>query len=300
MFHPEGKLLASVSKDETLAVWNAESGRQVFATSEDTRPLAAAYSPDGRYLLVGDTVNNLTLRAADSGRVVRTLEGHKSTVSAVAWSPDGRLAASADMNGVVLVWNLGDDSFRSRELPRVARPNTLVKGLAFSPDGKLLATGTGDTGVIFWDPATGHEVRRWAIPDRFLTGLAFSPDGRHLATVTDGAAYEPVTRGTDGIVRIWDTATGREVRTMQGHPGYYGVTYHPSGHYLATAGTDGVVRLWDAATGNEFQQLHGHTSQVWAVAFSPDGRRLASAGWDRTVLVWDVSLAAAPHQGAAR
>jgi WD40 repeat protein len=289
-FHPEGKLLASVSKDETLAVWNVDTGRQVYATSESTRPLAMAYSPDGRHLIVGDTVNHLTVRAAESGLVVRELEGHKRTVSAVACSGDGRYLASADTSGFVRVWDMGDGSFRSRELPRVARPNTLIKGLAFNPDGKLLATATGESGVILWDPATGRELRRWEVSDRFITGMAFSPDGGHLATVTDGVGYEPVSTGDDGVVRLWDTATGREVRALRGHTGYYGVAYDPSGQYLATAGTDGVVRLWDAGTGRELRALHGHTSQVWVVAFSPDGRHLASAGWDRTIRLWDVAL----------
>jgi hypothetical protein len=132
-----------------------------------------------------------------------------------------------------------------------------------------------------------------------VRGVCFSPDGRRLAS----ASY-------DRTVRLWDAATGQEVRALKGHTGAVeSVCFSPDGRLLASAGLDGTVRLWDAATGQEVLALKGHTGLVFSVCFSPDGQRLASGGGDPLdfnkpgeVKVWDAergqeSLALKGHTG---
>ncbi len=113
--------------------------------------------------------------------------------------------------------------------------------------------------------------------------VAFSPDGRRLASASQ-----------DQTVKVWDTATGKEILTLRGHTdGVHGVAFSPDGRRLASGGDDGTVRVWDAATGRETLTLRADTGGpmkgVLSVAFSPDGRRLASAGWTPTVKVWDAA-----------
>jgi WD40 repeat protein len=111
------------------------------------------------------------------------------------------------------------------------------------------------------------------------TSVAFSPDGQALAA-----------GGLDGMVRVWESTTGREVHTLRGHAHIvFGVAFSPDGRTLASAGEDHTVRVWDAATGGAVRVLRGHTDQVQGVTYSPDGRTLASAGNDRTVRVWDAA-----------
>jgi WD40 repeat protein len=91
-------------------------------------------------------------------------------------------------------------------------------------------------------------------------------------------------------VKVWDTLTGREVRTLTGHgDAVFAVAFHPDEGSLASGSRDGVVKVWDTRTGRETRTLRGHSAQVCGVAFSPDGTRLASADREGTVRVWDAA-----------
>jgi WD40 repeat protein len=122
----------------------------------------------------------------------------------------------------------------------------------------------------------------------FDKGAAFSPDGKLLAT---GGEVKPRKPSDEGhLVRLWDAATGKEIRTFKGHRGVIqSVAFSPDGKLLASGSGDETVKLWDVGSGQAVHVLRGHTHLVNVVAFSPDCTRLASASVDRTVRVWEVA-----------
>ncbi|MBD2681791.1 MULTISPECIES: NACHT domain-containing protein [Nostoc] len=108
--------------------------------------------------------------------------------------------------------------------------------------------------------------------------VAFSLDGKLLAT-GDG----------NGVVRLWETAIGKEVLTCKGHNSTVpSVAFSPSSQILASGSYDRTIKLWSIQTGECLKTLQGHTSGIRAIAFSPCGKLLASSGNENIIRLWDV------------
>jgi WD40 repeat protein len=124
--------------------------------------------------------------------------------------------------------------------------------------------------------------RQIIIPQHgWVGGVALNPDGSKLATAT-----------ADGLIRIWDTRSGKTLDTLKGHTDVAAaVAISPAGELLASGGHDHNVRLWDLQEHGKRRLLAGHEGAVTSIAFSPDGRRLATGGVDGVVILWEVQSA---------
>jgi WD40 repeat protein/energy-coupling factor transporter ATP-binding protein EcfA2 len=322
-FSPDGKLLATASRDRAARLWEVGSGRP------HGRPLTGhtdavdgvAFSPDGRLLATSSADGAARLWEVGSGRPHgRPLTGHTDAVNGVAFSPDGKLLATSSWDRAARLWEVG--SGRPHGRPLTGHTN-MVYRVAFSPDGKLLATASRDRAARLWEvgsgrphgqPLTGHTDT--------VTGVAFSPDGKLLATssldqtarlwevaetysigrplightdAVNGVAFSPdgkllATASWDRAARLWEVGSGRpHGRPLTGHTDtVYGVAFSPDGRLLATASVDRTARLWEVGSGRPHgRPLTGHTDTVYEVAFSPDGRLLATTSVDRTARLWD-------------
>ena len=112
-----------------------------------------------------------------------------------------------------------------------------------------------------------------------VISVAFSPDGQRLASV-----------GFDHTVKIWDSATGKELFALKGHSsGVRSVAFSPDAQRLASGGLDSTLKIWDSATGKELLSLKGPGGGVVCVVFSPDGQRLASVSGGQPVQIRDTA-----------
>jgi WD40 repeat protein len=113
----------------------------------------------------------------------------------------------------------------------------------------------------------------------YVSSIVYSPDGKLAAT---GCA--------DRIARIWEVATGKEVRQFTGHTdSVASVAFSPDGKYLLTGAKDSTTRLWEVATGKEIRQFAGPPAAVRSAVFSPDGSQVLAGGEDNTARVWETA-----------
>jgi len=280
-WNPAGTRIASASSDGTVKIWDPS----VSDGAEDHPDVVyGLWSPDGRWLAM---VRRGTVRIVDAmtGVTAGSLDGWTGPLG-LAFSPDGRLLATAETDDVLGVW----DWQLGRELTHLGRRHGgALTTIAWSPDGLLLATGGKDgvPRVWRWNRSSLELARKLEPHETPVGSVRWSPDGSLLATT-----------GGDLVLRVWNTSDwsllhnlerGRRVGRSYSSTGPQALAWSPDGRRLAAAATrkeSGLV-IWEMPSGRETLRLSGHASGIFSLAWSGGGRRLATGGLDGRVRVWD-------------
>lgn len=217
---------------------------------------------------------------------MRAFVGHTEPVSSVAFSPEGKFAASASHDTTVRLWELA-----TGHCVRAFEWHTdQVNCVSFSPNGRLLLSGSSDKTVRLWDVVTGRCLRAVTEHNDNVRSVAFSPDGK-LALSGSGTKWSLLE--TEPKLCLWDLATG-SLQFFQDDSitGIVLVAFSPDGKLALSGHEDSTLRLWDIATGRCLQTLRGHAGAVCTAAFSPNGHHIVSAATDNTLRLWDLATAA--------
>jgi serine/threonine protein kinase/WD40 repeat protein len=274
---PGGPLVLSASNDRSIAVWEAGTGNRPKLLNHGNPVLSLAVSADGRLAASAGgrkaLKTDLTIHLWDLVGLEpkERLAGHRSLVTTLAFAPDARRLLSGAADGSVLVWDL--DTREAR--PLVGHGGDGVNGAAFAPDGRQALTCGGDGLVLLWDVAGEKVAARLEGHRGSVRGVVFTPDGAGAASVGQDATLRVwdlktgkarVFQGQDalyavacspdgkrlltgdlgGNVRLWETASLREVYRFKGHHGIvHAVAFTADGRRAVSAGADATVRLWE-------------------------------------------------------
>ncbi len=276
---PNGKLLASARSDGTIVIWDLFKQEPIGEPilGADTLSLSTiSFSPDSNALVstyTSDVGYSVLLWDVNSGQLIgNPLDGHKSFINSVTFSPDGKMVASGSSDKTIILWDVGTQQPISQPL---TGHTSSVESVVFSPDGKFLASGSDDQTIILWDVSTQQSIGqplRGHVDE--VNRLAFSPDGKILASSS-----------MDKTIILWDMTTYQPIGNPLTHTDYLlPIVFSPDGKILASGGHDGIIVLWDLSTQswiNKTCQRIGRniTQAEWSQYFPGEPYRTTCSQW---------------------
>lgn len=265
----------------------------------------------------GKDLRIATTDEVSATRRIGVLIGHETSVSTMAFSPSGRLLASGDEGGDVIVWNVKEKS----AVAHFTGHTNAVEALAFDPteryvasragikgewalwdvwnrnatvifpmqlgyadavtaDGRLEAKGSEDGSVTLWDKNAEREFATLPGDGNAVLATAFSPKGDLLAC-----------GGKSAKVTVWNVRANKTVQMLSVDPDWewtLSISFSPDSRLLAVGNGKGLATLFMVKDGRKLAVLSDHVGAVSDLEFSVDGRLLGSAGADGKMVLWDV------------
>jgi WD40 repeat protein len=257
---------------------------------------AAAYSPDGRYALVGDIDLPAKLWDLGTNQIKYAWQNNTEvgTTTLVAFSGDSKVAATVESDTVVL-WNMAD----GEPMMRIAYP-VKVKAIALSQDGGHMLVALYDRTAVYYDVINNavrrifkHDGKPVSSPiDQLINAVALSPGGQYA-----------LTGGDDQAARLWDLNTGKIKRAWKHKNSVNIVQFSPDGKSIVTGAGNDQTYVWDVKTGQQKFALRtaswpaeyplpdfpAFKSTFSAIAFSRDGKKIVSGHPSQKLCLWQTS-----------
>ena len=310
-FSPDGTQLAVMS---LIGIWvyDVQTGKESTLAIERMNGVTddIALNPNWQtFAIIRANSNTVELRDLHTGKLRKTFGGYKERMASVAVSPDGKMLAGGDFEGVIWLWDIDTGEHR-----QIRTPHKIVDEVMFSPDRQTLvssresdtrlwdiATGefkarledtAGTNNIVFnsdgtilygasrnelrlWDPDTGKIKMRLGVESSYRPRPIFSPDGQTIASANE----------KDYTVQLWDPQTGQLKNALPMTRRVSSIAFSPDGHTLAVS-TDSEIVLWEPNTGKQ-NAILTKKKAFYYLLFSPDGRTLAARS-ESGIHLWNI------------
>lgn len=203
----------------------------------------------------------------------RTLEGHSSSIHALAFHPNGKRLASGGADRTIRLWDIEKGI---AHLTTLRGHYSTIEEIVFHPQTNLIISGSWDYQICFWN--LKEEIARIEAHTGWIKTLAITKNGQFLAS---GSA--------DKTIKIWDIETRKLEQTLPGHSQEIrSLVFNSDGKLLVSGSSDRTIRIWEMKSYQTKQILQGHTGEINALAMSPSGQILFSGSEDKTIKIWDL------------
>jgi WD40 repeat protein len=308
MFSPDGAWILATHRDQSISIWDADTGNLEDRIPQAGNIKSIEISPDAQFLVVAALDGSAKLwRLKDNSAKADPAQPfkshpiaplpHGSNITQSVFSPNGQWVATASNDGTAKLWSASTGKLLRTFEQKKSNPSGLlhvsnllarpvqdaaqpVVQMRFSPNGKILVTTDPSNRVWLWDIASGQRKNEVMIPDAPAADsaqspddlMSLSPDARLMATVKPDDVNAPESHAA----HLWDMQTGKEVATLPGQRGVINkVQFSPNGAYVATATDDGVVRFWSTEASGELPTLKLTDQPIQWAMFVQGGSRLA-------------------------
>ncbi|MBD1909350.1 MULTISPECIES: NB-ARC domain-containing protein [unclassified Leptolyngbya] len=234
-FSPDGQTLAVNRHNESIALWNIQTGHLDQWSAHNASIWTILFSPTGQILASSSYDCTVRLWDVQTHHCLHMLCGHESGIRAIAFDSSGQWLASGSFDLTIRLWDV-----QSGECLKVFQGHIgAIFALAFEPNGHRLASGSHDQTVRLWDGQTGKCLKVLQGHTGAIWTVAICPNGRFLAS-----------GGDDQTIRLWDLQTGHCLHVLDEHNGWVrSVIFSSDGQILFSGSNDRTIKLWDVQSG---------------------------------------------------
>lgn len=273
---PDGKTLASGSKDETLRFWDLSKFESIKTiTTEGSSVKRVNYNHAGTKLLASLYTRFAEIDLKSGKKRMSKKNSHTAfTETSIYSNNDELILTSSWRDNTLSIWK-SSNLKKQIDLKEVF----WVDNALFSKKGDLVFSGGHDNLVKVWDVATGNMIYSLAGHEDWVYDLCLSADEKTIYSA-----------GFDKVIKVWNAETRKNTATLKGHnEGVVCIDISPDNKWLASGGTDKEIIIWDLNTLKEAKRIKAHSEAIMDIKFSSDGKTLYSCSLDKTIKVWDLS-----------
>ncbi|KAF5624061.1 wd40 repeat protein [Fusarium sp. NRRL 25303] len=262
VFSHDSKKVASASWDETIRIWDAETGECERVLEGHSKSVnSVVFSHDSKKVVSGSDDKIIRIWDTETGECERELKGHRDGVKSVVFSHDSKRVASGSDDKTIRIWDA-----ETGKCERVLEGHSgYVRSVVFSYDSKRVASGSSDETIRIWDAGTGKCGRVLEGHRKYISSVVFSHNSKKVASGSE-----------DKMIRVWNAETGKCERVLEGHSEYVNsVVFSHDSKKVASGSNDMTIRIWNAETGKceDVVSLNGYAD---VISFALDGRGIVT------------------------
>jgi len=278
-FSPNGKYIVSGSSDNTLKLWDFESGKVLRTFVGHSRAVSSvAFDHTGKRIVSSSYDSTVKLWDVKSGNLIKTFVGHEKSVNTAIFGAFGQSIVSGSDDCKVILWNV-----QSGEPIKVLNDHlSSVTSVCFSFDGKFIVSGSKDKTIKVWNPLTGMLLKTFEGHSQKITSVDISSSNQYI-----------VSGSTDKTIKLWNITKKKyklpviglkidlpdnEKSFVSKNNSIYSVRFIPKTQNIIFISSDNTINIWNLQTGNIDKTFNNFSTNLISLAVHPVNQDIVAIG----------------------